>query len=180
MKTPWGTAQQVTEVAPGVLSVSCASHGGIKLDRKRNAMIHPRWRRAGGWYEEDCEWSIAVASLGPVSGFPADTRMSAYEAAKDWFPDEYSEVFGVLVTLSESHVLREREAWKAAEGKPVVRACWGDWHANVPTGMVGVLARVHTSVGEESYHLLTAEEYNALPRGPVRVLPSTARPWCGP
>ena len=57
MRTPWGDAQDVIDVAEGIKWVSTASHGGYKLDRKRNAQVNEVWRQAGGWYEEDCDWA---------------------------------------------------------------------------------------------------------------------------
>ena len=58
--TLWGKAQCVAELAPGAWLVSTASHGGIKLDRKRNAAVPRGARQEGGWYEEDCQWAIAA------------------------------------------------------------------------------------------------------------------------
>ena len=60
MRTPWGESQSVTNIAPGIISVSTAGHGGIKLDRTRNAMIPADARRKGGWYEEDSDACIPL------------------------------------------------------------------------------------------------------------------------
>ena len=49
-RTPWGEAQHVTHIQEGVWFASTASHGGIKLDRKRNAKIPAVARIEGGWY----------------------------------------------------------------------------------------------------------------------------------
>lgn len=51
MYSPWGKIESKTEFAPDIVFVSTASHGGIKLDRLRNAMVPKPLRRAGGWYE---------------------------------------------------------------------------------------------------------------------------------
>ena len=45
-------------LAPGAWTLSTAGHGGIKLNRKRNALVPADARAKGGWYEEDCEWAI--------------------------------------------------------------------------------------------------------------------------
>ena len=37
--TPWGIAQWVTKIAPGIVSVSTSSHGGIVLDQKHADLI---------------------------------------------------------------------------------------------------------------------------------------------
>ncbi len=39
MHTTWGTPQDIEELAEGVLRVSTASHGGLKLSRERWAEI---------------------------------------------------------------------------------------------------------------------------------------------
>ena len=39
MHTPWGSSQHQRVLAEGITSVSTASHGGVHLDRKRNAAM---------------------------------------------------------------------------------------------------------------------------------------------
>jgi hypothetical protein len=63
--TPWGPAQNVDEVAPGIVFVSTASHGGFKLDAEKLAAVPPAWLAASfnlqgkaGWFEEDCDWCM--------------------------------------------------------------------------------------------------------------------------
>jgi hypothetical protein len=62
-KTPWGESQQVTAIAPGIVSVSTAGHGGFRV-AKSVWSTWPRclWpdspynfvtREGNGWYEED-------------------------------------------------------------------------------------------------------------------------------
>jgi hypothetical protein len=61
--TPWGTADFVEVLAPGITSVSTPSHGGIHLSPERNAQVHPVWRSDNGWYEEDCEANIVLITF---------------------------------------------------------------------------------------------------------------------
>ena len=56
--SPWGAIQSTHTLADGALFVTTAGHGGVKLDRRRNAAIPAPARSAGGWYEEDCQWAI--------------------------------------------------------------------------------------------------------------------------
>ena len=58
MRTPWGSAQSVSILAPGIGLVHTAGHGGIKCDRSTNSAIPTLWRNANGWYEEDCACAI--------------------------------------------------------------------------------------------------------------------------
>jgi hypothetical protein len=83
--TPWGAPDSAPRVlAPGVISYTTASHGGIWLDPERNAMVPLAWRNAShgggaldGWYEEDCDWCL-VALVYP-DGFTSDMRAQALQ-----------------------------------------------------------------------------------------------------
>jgi len=57
-QSPWGKVQVQYNYADGVDCVSTAGHGGLKLDRKHNAMIPKIFRRQGGWYEEDLDCCV--------------------------------------------------------------------------------------------------------------------------
>jgi hypothetical protein len=58
--TPWGPAQSAVELAPGIISYSTASHGGIWLsaDRQRKINYEKNWLGSKEWWEEDCDWAI--------------------------------------------------------------------------------------------------------------------------
>lgn len=86
-RSPWGAIQECSELAPGIWSVSTASHGGIKLDRNRQASMPADMKRPGGWYEEDCEWclpfcifaddlatSFRISEPGPEGAHPGARR----------------------------------------------------------------------------------------------------------
>lgn len=111
MRTPWGTAQNVFHLAEGVIEVETASHGGIKLDRKRNARMPEAFRRSGGWYEEDCEYALVLVSLPEalnamafrLKKTPTDLREVAWETVRNWFPDEYEQVTGETLREGDSH-----------------------------------------------------------------------------
>ena len=67
MHTPWGPPQDIEELAEGVLRVSTASHGGLKLSRERWAEIPAAVRRTmftPTFAEEDCEEPIVSTLLG--------------------------------------------------------------------------------------------------------------------
>lgn len=173
--TPWGKADSIREKVPGLFEVSTPGHGGYKLDRKLNAKIHPAWRKKGGWYEEDCEWAIVALTLGPVGGFTEGTQADARSTCRNYFPDQYEEVFGVKVTAEQSHIVRERKEKKLHAGKLQSFAAWGDWAKNVPAGMVGLCAKVdgRGGSGPERFFLLPAEDYKVPYRG-VFVIPDHA------
>jgi hypothetical protein len=58
--TPWGAVQQATELAPGIIAYSTASHGGIWLSTaRRQALGYANtWIAGGEWFEEDCDWAV--------------------------------------------------------------------------------------------------------------------------
>ena len=105
MKTPWGNAQTVRPLSEGILSITTASHGGIKLDRKRNAMVPKYMRLPGGWYEEDCDWAIP-ATVFPLSF--ASSLDAAEKSLRNWNPDAWEQFYGRTLDRSESFIKDER------------------------------------------------------------------------
>lgn len=85
IQTPWGIAQHSREIAPGIVSYSTASHGGIKLARERLEQVPKAWRDfasswshgwGSAWFEEDCAWAgVAIA-------FPEHFEAGHVEAAR--------------------------------------------------------------------------------------------------
>lgn len=65
--SPWGAIQHATEIAPGIVSVSTASHGGIWLSPERYARVPAslqavaRQYADAPWFEEDCDVTIVGA-----------------------------------------------------------------------------------------------------------------------
>lgn len=86
-QSPWGTIQHVSVIADGIVAVSTAGHGGLRLIGKRLELFRELvpefepWtgRRNLGWFEEDCDW-CAVAILWP-SLFPAHVVEGAWAVA---------------------------------------------------------------------------------------------------
>lgn len=62
-KTPWGRADFVKEIAPGIIQVSTPGHGGLFLTAERLAEMPAKFKIPNDFYkdgdqffEEDCEW----------------------------------------------------------------------------------------------------------------------------
>lgn len=88
-RTPWGKADHVKMIVPGVFEVGTPGHGGIKLDPVRNKLVPASVRRKAGWYEEDCEVSIVFATHRDVrSHFKVDEDQNAVSLAS-WLPRDY-------------------------------------------------------------------------------------------
>ena len=70
-QTPWGPAQHVVPIAPGITLVSTAGHGGAHVDEERRAQMPQAsldWGAAWahgwgeGWFEEDtCVLAVVLA-----------------------------------------------------------------------------------------------------------------------
>lgn len=71
--SPWGAVQQQHELAEGIIGVSTASHGGIKVSDELLAKMPAEFRTTpysgGGWFEEDCDWAL-VAVCFPYAFHP--------------------------------------------------------------------------------------------------------------
>lgn len=169
MSTPWGKAQEVRVIVEGVGSVHTAGHGGIKLDRKRNAQIPNYMRKPGGWYEEDCDWAIPHVVLADYICKDNDgLKQAAIETMKNWMPDEYARFTGGSVKPEESRALRKQRFFAEAKGKLIVTSAFGSWHGNVPSGKVGCIAHIDGDdsrhegqlTGEQTYWLVDKDEYN--------------------
>jgi hypothetical protein len=104
--TPWGKADYEKVYAEGIVFYGTPSHGGFKLDRERNAKVHPALRERGGFYEEDCAWAKVAFTFPNV--FSEKDREAAIRTLKECYPDEYETVAGVILAPGESHVKDER------------------------------------------------------------------------
>lgn len=57
METPWGVADSIREIIPGIWKIGTPSHGGILLDSLRLEKL-PKAFSGWEWFEEDEAWSI--------------------------------------------------------------------------------------------------------------------------
>ena len=94
--SPWGAVQDSETIADGIVFVSTASHGGIHLDRERQATLKRRFpgftTYAGGpWYEEDED--VAVVTLAFPHKFTAPQLRAAVRTVegnrKPWHDEPY-------------------------------------------------------------------------------------------
>ena len=105
-RTPWGTAQAVRMIAPGIGEVTTAGHGGIKLSAELNRGMPDCMRRKGGWYEEDVDWALVYAvyaeeiqkAINPdnVELMNREYRClgTAAKTLRKWLPDAYEKFYG--------------------------------------------------------------------------------------
>ena len=123
--SPWGKIQDTKVISDGISFVSTASHGGFKLSRELNAQIPKCFRKEGGWYEEDCEYSIVIMFFPEF--FKEKDIDIAMNTVKNWFPDSYEQYTGTTLLPEESYqksrdIFHEsnKNKWVAiaASGKP--------------------------------------------------------------
>jgi hypothetical protein len=103
MKTPWGYADFVENIHfiddyyknidTGVIQVSTPSHGGIgiRIEEAENKYKISNYAKNQAikahnyyWFEEDCNWAIAVIELETFDIFTLSQSEDAYECAKRW------------------------------------------------------------------------------------------------
>lgn len=158
MKTPWGKSQTEDRIVDGVTRVTTASHGGVKLDRRRNAAVHPAWRQKGGWYEEDVHICV-VAYTFPVVGELLGILPRTVECVlKNYYPHQWVRATGRGVTAAESRVLREEAFTLASQGKWVSSAAWGNG-----CNTVIVFAVLDGQGGPEGYFAVPSTDYHSVP-----------------
>lgn len=183
----WGVIQHAEHIAPGIAFVSTAGHGGIKLDRARNAQVPDYMRRKGGWYEEDCDYAIPVIIFADEfrKAKGEDIYNDAVDSLRNWHPDEYARYFNVpLESLEGQSSTLDRRLFdqRHADDWLAVTA-YGSWHDLVPDGYVGVTAtkggrgmKASEADPEERYYLIPQQEY-----AQRQVIdPYRHAPWCGP
>lgn len=136
-KSPWGKVQLAEYITPWLTRVHTAGHGGYKVDRSHNGVIPEYARRKGGWYEEDCEWSIVFSTLESLIketcfDFSKENCERIFkenchkETFKNWYPQEYEMFFNVKLKEGESYIKDSKDWEKRSQNK---------WHV-VGAGMV--------------------------------------------
>lgn len=89
--TPWGPVQHQKQLAPGIVMVITAGHGGIWLSPERQAQL-PAWALGipsdycpkPTWWEEDCESLVVAYVFFEEIGhhFPSTSKEKLAEYAK--------------------------------------------------------------------------------------------------
>ncbi|WP_072815928.1 DUF7007 domain-containing protein [Rhodococcus zopfii] len=157
IKSPWGAVQYGRVLADG--TVSTAGHGGVRISSERLKQM-PAALRIGRrrWFEEDCE--AALVGLAFADDLELDDRRRASMAASvaDWFPDKWEAHFGRTLKPGQSHN-RDKENFEAATiNEMVVDSALGDWHEDVPQGLVGVTA-IRRCDGTRARFQVAADRY---------------------
>ncbi|TAL80702.1 MAG: hypothetical protein EPN77_19380 [Candidimonas sp.] len=169
VSTPWGFVQTVDTIAPEILKVTTASHGGILVGSQKNLLIPAYMRDEDGAYEEDIEWAVPAIvfenewrSWALASGRinPDALMESAWQTVRNSLPAAYEKFTGKKLAQGDSLALDEQVLRDKCHHQYCVRTAWGSWHQSVPDGMVGV-AGYRASDGTTKYFLVPKDEYRA-------------------
>jgi len=124
VETPWGPAQHVHVIAPGIVSYSTASHGGIHLSDARLAEMPQALqdfvpfggpqRGPGRWFEEDCDWSVVAVAFPRF--FTEDDVRQAHATLKGYRPEVYRAFAGLREERPNRYLSRwldigKKNAW---------------------------------------------------------------------
>lgn len=160
----WGAVQQSKVLAPGILSVSTASHGGMLVEKQLNLLIPDYMRSSDGAYEEDADWSI-VATVFPHA-FTKEERARAKQILRNSIPMAYELYYKEVIPPGESYV-KDEMAFKILHKNDYLGlAAWGDWHSQVPPGQVVVFAgrggrtADYKLPKDTAYFVVPADEYD--------------------
>ena len=117
-RSPWGKIQDVNVLAPGIVSVETAGHGGTWLSPERRKALN--WKKnfnnSATWWEEDSDWAV------PFYFFREDIK--AYNSA---YPDMERNIQAAIDTIKSYHKeFAEREKLvdvaKVTEGQEMTEA----------------------------------------------------------
>lgn len=168
--TPWGVAQTSERYVRGITAYTTASHGGFHVCPTLNAQVPVYMRIRDGWYEEDCDWAI-VATMFPdafrkhAPERAEKTLAAARDTLRNWRPEAYEYFYSVTLAPGESIVKDERAFYAAHALDWLAVSAFGDWSEGVPTGMVGVCARLggrrEGGLPPDRWFLVPATEYEA-------------------
>jgi hypothetical protein len=88
--TPWGAADDVSPVAPGIYSIGTPSHGGFHVASDQLEAMPPMLRAvgAGRWFEEDC--ACAAVVLAFPSRFEPKIVEYAAGSLERWYPKAHA------------------------------------------------------------------------------------------
>lgn len=107
-RSPWGIVQYQEQIDSLMVSVSTASHGGVKVMPKFNKLIPQELRNQGGWYEEDCEYSIPFYFLYHwISKENREDREEYLKVLKNYFPFKLEACLNIDIKPGESAIKDE-------------------------------------------------------------------------
>jgi hypothetical protein len=174
--TPWGMAQLSRQFADGIVLHSTASHGGFHLAENANATIHALYRNDTEFYEEDCEWAKVAHAFPHL--FTTYERRLADRTLRDYFPDAYERVMGVILNCGQSH-MRDRQEFESVHRNDwVVIAALNSDHQPGFVECIATLGGIRGETGERRF-LVPGSDY-VIGRHGFVIDPVKYEPYDGP
>ena len=165
-RTPWGTADYVNHIAPGIVSVATPGHGGVKLSPERNKKVPVPLRTKSGWYEEDCEAYIPMMIHAGDMKRTGESTEDAFKRSElgvmNWFPEGYEEAFNEELPLGAS-LMKDEKTWlttHALDEIAISAIGTGDGMVKVTVCVGGRAKYGHNGVSEREI-LVPKEEYDS-------------------
>lgn len=175
--TPWGVSQGAITHAEGVVFHTTASHGGFRLSKDRNALVHPSLRSEGGWYEEDEASAIVILTFPQL--FTSYERKSADRTLRNSWPDEWESMFGRALAPGESFE-KDRRAFVARHADDwIVISAISSAHQAGYVEVIATIGGKRKEHAEERRFLILSDEYGAGQFGFV-IDKDRHRPYGGP
>jgi len=123
-ESPWGGINQKTTLIPQMIEVvQTASHGGVYVTPTWNKLI-PLFMKTNyynheGWYEEDCEYSVALIGLEKQikeKGYEhVLIETKAKKTLRNWYPDIYEKYYNEIIPKGHSIIKDDEFFSKHAE-----------------------------------------------------------------
>ena len=101
--SPSGPIQTVTPLGPDAVSVTTASHGGLRISlsalTRLPAAIRETAYSRDGWFEEDCDWALPYLAPGldahePDAARGAEVWAAAVHTVQRFHP-QHAQLLGV-------------------------------------------------------------------------------------
>lgn len=174
--TPWGTAQVSRRYADGIVLHSTAGHGGFHLAENANNIVHALYRNDTEFYEEDCEWAKVAHAFPHL--FTTYERRLADRTLRDYYPDAYGRVMGVILNASQSHMRDRQEFERRHRNDWVVIAALNSDHQPGFVECIATLGGIRGETGERRF-LVPRSDY-VIGRHGFVIDPLKQRPYDGP
>lgn len=169
MNSPWGHVDHQERLAEGVLWVSTPSHGGVRIDTevvalseaaKKRGMWHYETAPRYLWFEEDCQYAIAIFELPQTwpklfREMDEDARAHLLKTLSSWEADYLLErgiepdPEGFKYWLA----MKDTDERRARKDPDLIVAVFGEWDTKRP-GVVRVIT------ADDQTYFVTADSYH--------------------
>ena len=98
--SPWGKVESHGILGPGMVQVTTASHGGIRVYEWRLSLMDPSLVIPNGWYENNSQWCLPVIAFSEE--FTSEVVGEAIKTFRDAFPERHQAYFKTATQTQEN------------------------------------------------------------------------------